>query len=227
MKENGNYDKFLIANFLSPEQLALRNSKFYGALKERPVDYIRELIGRLYARLVSCRSEVYLYDDSVCGRMDALANWLVESPKYGLMLMGSTGTGKTSLAMSLVHALHADKAGVCFTSATEIIRSFQYGENGEWVLQRYIRYRVLVIDDLGLESKKCYQYGTQYTPIEDIIRKRSDMRMITIVCTSLGQSGLKERYPVSVYDRLAFEYEHIFLGEESYRRMLSNNKNRE
>lgn len=221
MKGNGENDKLLIANYILPEQFVLRNSRFCGSLQGKPIECIINGINTRYARYVTYHSGNCVVDDTVSARMEALANWLVDSPRCSLLLIGGTGSGKTSIAITLAQALQLDKVGVCFTSATDIIRSFLHDANGDLSLQKYFRYRVLVIDDLGLEPTKCYQYGTQYTPIEDIIRKRSDMRMITIVCTSLNQNELRERYPASIYDRLGFEYEHLFLGNESYRRVLN------
>lgn len=152
------------------------------------------------------RSTLGSYDasESGPGPVQAVREWLAEvrqagqyDPVRGLYLFGGTGAGKTHLAVAAARELLLDPDfpadGVVFDHAlrliTEIQDTYATRESTEQVLERRIKARVWILDDLGTEA-----------PSDDVVRR---LTLIfseragrpTLVTSNLAPDQLEGRHP--------------------------------
>lgn len=151
-----------------------------------------------------CTLESYDASESGPGPVEAVREWLAEvrqagqyDPVRGLYLFGGTGAGKTHLAVAAARELLLDPGfpqdGVVFDYALRLIVEIQdtYAtrESTEEVLERRIKARVWILDDLGTEA-----------PSDDVVRR---LTLIfseragrpTLVTSNLAPDQLEARHP--------------------------------
>lgn len=120
----------------------------------------------------------------------------------GLLLYGTTGTGKTFAAACIVNAL-IDKGFPCLvTSLTRLINTISGMRDGK---QEYIdslnRFALIVFDDLATEADTAFRNEIVYNIIDS--RYRAGLPMI--VTTNLTAAELKSAQDISkqrIYSRL-------------------------
>lgn len=91
----------------------------------------------------------------------------------GIILMGSTGVGKTHLAVSVIKKLIMDKGVACkFVDFFELLRQIREGYSNniseDTILRPYTQARVLVIDEFA----KCRSTDWEQTMLDQIISIR-------------------------------------------------------
>lgn len=166
--------------------------------------------------------------DSIDGFADShiaqMCYWLLKSEKWGVMLMGSVGNGKTTLLNATIKLLETAYSNcrtasglkmavnISNTTAKELTNAARKGED-------YYNSSIIVcgIDDLGEEPKEVMSYGNLITPIVDIIEERYAKRQITIITTNLDADGIKNKYGTRVADRLREMMQLITFTNASYR----------
>lgn len=150
--------------------------------------------------------------------------WLLNSPKWGVMLMGSVGNGKTTLLNATIKLLETAYSNsrtesglkmavtISNTTAKELTNTARKG-------QEFYNPAIAVcgIDDMGEEPKEVMSYGNPVTPIIDIIEERYAKRQITIITTNLDADGIKNKYGARVADRLREMMQIITFTNASYR----------
>ena len=129
--------------------------------------------------------------------------------KCGIMLLGLPGGGKTTLVyaiQSLIgyladrHALlgpNDEKASLAFITALDIARASH--ERKEF--DRIATQPLLAIDDLGLEPTETLDYGNVRNPIIEIITRRYDRQLYTILTSNISPEGVREKYGDRIADR--------------------------
>lgn len=60
----------------------------------------------------------------------------------------------------------------------------------------------LIVDDIGTEPISVKEYGNEVLPITELIYKRYDDMLPTVITTNLNISAVSERYGLRVYDRV-------------------------
>lgn len=75
----------------------------------------------------------------------------------------------------------------------------------------------LIIDDIGPEPKRVNSYGTEYLPIAELIQKRYERRLPTVITTNLGDTEIENGYGRRIMDRLNEMCEKIPYGARSFR----------
>ena len=156
-------------------------------------------------------------DEPTITHIKAIIASLQDKSKWGIIMMGNVGAGKTTL-MKLLNeyffqrVYHNNKAyPVIFHTAKEIAkRAINGNEYNEYCY-------VLAIDDLGEEAKEVMSYGNVITPITDIIESRYDSRKMTFFTTNLDVNGIKEKYGARVADRLKQMCSIVPFTNPSYR----------
>lgn len=183
---------------------------------------LKELIikGRIEAsamgRLIERQSfdnfdlERYSYDKKVYEKMKAnLAAAKNYAKNFGkssenLLLIGSTGTGKTHISTAIARELIQMGYDVIYDSTQNVISDFEddrfrsgYGSS-EQKGEKYLECRLLIIDDLGTEFTNAFTISTLY----NLLNTRQNKGLPTIISTNLSYDELKSKYEDRIYSRI-------------------------
>lgn len=144
--------------------------------------------------------------------------------KSSLLLMGTTGTGKTTMMLSVYDVLQAlyreeiadNEVSFYYTKASEIGGIMKTNEQN---FKRLKQSMVLFVDDLGFngESEVVNDYGVKRKPIEDIIEYRYDKQLATIFTTNLNEDMIKDTYGKRVHSRMREEFLFLPMTGIDYR----------
>ena len=90
------------------------------------------------------------------------------------------------------------------------------GNYSDW--RNVMRYRLMIVDDLGTEPREVIEFGNVYMPLIDLITTRYEEQLYTIFTTNLTPAQLEEKYGKRIVDRLNEMVEKVVFENESYRR---------
>lgn len=152
----------------------------------------------------------YDYDEKVKEKMKAnllsAKNYVKNFHKNpeNLLLIGSTGTGKTHISTSIARELMHQGYDVIYDSTQNIISDFEADrfKNGwgreESKSDKYLDCRLLIIDDLGTE------FSNQFTlsAIYNLLNTRQNKGLATIISTNLSPDELARKYEDRIYSRI-------------------------
>ena len=154
--------------------------------------------------------EWYAYDEKAKERMKvnlAIAkNYVRDFAKKqdSLLLIGSTGTGKTHISTAIARELIYKGYDVIYDSTQNIISDFEddrfrssYGRE-ENKSEKYIDCRLLIIDDLGTEFSNQFTLSTLY----NLLNTRQNKGLPTIISTNLSPEELAKKYEDRIYSRI-------------------------
>lgn len=135
--------------------------------------------------------------------------------------MGTCGTGKTTLLRAMECVIneyatrqsHKNMYSLCSFAASEIADKFRNNEDG---CDNFYNFRLIAIDDLGVEPVVVKHYGNEIMPLVDIIHRRANDNKLTIIVTNIDKDSILERYGPRVYDRMR-DMTTILLNGESNR----------
>lgn len=158
---------------------------------------------------------------------EATAKWLTdEDSKFGLMILGSIGNGKTTLAESVLAILdHIAESRACTTPddvciATKSITAKEVCQLFVSDNQAYAKLHdvpQLLVDDLGDEPSEILHYGQPQTPVQDLLAARYKRQRLTITTTNLTAEQLKTQYGARLYDRFREMFQTITMLQPSFR----------
>ncbi len=162
----------------------------------------------------------------VCRRY--VENWdEMFKDNIGILFYGGVGTGKSFLACCIANALIEKLVPVSVTNFPRILnalQSFGFGEERQEFIDRLQRYKLLVIDDLGVERDTSYSTEQVY----NIIDTRSRSGMPLIITTNLSMDDLKNPPSLAhsrIYDRvLEMCPIRLKLVGESRRKTIANGR---
>lgn len=155
--------------------------------------------------------------------------------KFGIMLCGGVGNGKSTMMMALQRLfLHLDitvkynttfeTLGMNVISAKEICRIIRVDPN------KILQYRdltMLGIDDLGEEEATMIDYGNRVTPLIDLLSHRYNQMLFTMVTTNLTPTQIRSTYGDRIADRLNEMMLSIPYKEPSFRTPQQSTDNAE
>ncbi len=151
--------------------------------------------------------------------MIAKCREFVADPKYGLVLIGNTGTGKTHLAAAVTRGIaQTGIRTLYFRSTLDIIREIKdsYNEDSRFteleLTKKYSNADFLVIDDLGSEKHTEWSAQTLYSVIEDRIKEARP----TVITTNLSLGEIASQISKRIASRLAM-YTVIKITMPDYR----------
>lgn len=75
----------------------------------------------------------------------------------------------------------------------------------------------LIVDDIGPEPWRVNSFGTEYLPIAELLQRRYDLSLPTVITTNLDDAKLIEAYGARILDRLNEMCERIGYGARSFR----------
>jgi DNA replication protein DnaC len=132
--------------------------------------------------------------------------------KQNIIWLGGTGCGKTGLATSfLIQAIQQGARGryILFTDLLNELHRSQADRSQNQVIRRYVKYDLLLIDEIGYAEAEPSQVGLFFT----LLQKRHKQRS-TLITSNLGfsewPSFLKTPHlTAALIDRLT-ESSHVF-----------------
>lgn len=133
-------------------------------------------------------------------KIAAVAKWMKSGRRSGLVLMGGTGTGKTTLARALSDAIGVRSLTPRMFHMQKLERICR--DDSTWFDEIVNEKKFLILDDVGTESREVNLYGNRRMLFNEIIFARYDLRLPVIITTNLNSALLLERYGEKVVSRL-------------------------
>ena len=194
--------ELIAANFRSSNlEQALTDQSFenfdLSLFSTEPVDNLlspRENMSRLYQ---SCKRYAENFD----------------AQDKSLLFVGATGLGKTYLSTAIARKLLESGKSVIYISAPEFARRVEAArfKDEEGVLKQFFDVDMLIIDDLGTESRTAYTVGTLTDLMDQRIRTAKPM----LFSTNLNLEGIQKAYDERVVSRLLGHFTYCyFYGED-------------
>lgn len=205
----------------------------------------RDMLALAYASQVRARGRNADELDEVTRRnVDRVASWLCsETAKPMLLLYGGYGNGKTTMVLA-VQALCRSLRDATDQRGRSIIDLNQDEIRELYSLQKSIlvprfftaqqlaglatsdrdafeaaaAVKFIAIDDLGCEPVAVKNWGTEVTPVTDILYRRYDEMLPTIVTTNLNKQDIRRRYGDRIADRFNETFDTIGYTSPSYRK---------
>jgi len=174
---------------------------------------------------VEYRHRQFVMNDSVKAQVETMAEWLTsDSTKFGLLLCGGCGNGKTTLVKAFQQLLcclnlrdehHRCTYGIQIKDAKQIVRMMK-ADYQTW--EKLSQVDMLAIDDLGIEPVEVMDFGNVLCPVVDLLTKRYDMQLFTIITTNLTPSEIREKYGDRIADRMNEMMVKIIFNNDTYRK---------
>ncbi len=185
-----------------------------------------------YSLVVKNRHGNPVFDANTQQNLIELAKYLTqEDPKFGVMLCGTCGNGKTTLLYTLQSAIndlnhkgHFDFLGSDFHVGIQIIDAKEIVQIARDLdrLQSLRTQQMLAIDDLGNEPTEILDYGNVLSPVVDLLEYRYNRQLFTAVTTNLTSKEIREKYGARIADRFNEMLEVIRFKDVSYRKLNRN-----
>ena len=155
------------------------------------------------------------------GNLKEVSRWLTSpDTKYGLMLGGMFGNGKTVTLKAIRElmkqcTLNPDNSHI-FSQGTMICKAKELVEDVE-MMNKAKGITWLLIDELGEEPTVVKTWGNSTTPIIDLIEYRYENEMPTIATTNLSKKEVENKYMGRVADRIRDMFNTIIYRDKSFR----------
>ena len=138
--------------------------------------------------------------------------------KGNLLLLGTTGTGKTHISTAIAKSVIEQGFSVLYDSAQNIVAAYEndrfhsgYGQS-EPEANKFTECDLLIIDDLGTEFVNSFTVSCLY----NLFNTRQNRGLSTIISTNLSPKELTTRYEDRIYSRIiGNDYKILqFMGED-------------
>jgi len=170
-----------------------------------------------------------VFDANTEANLLALARYLTQpDPKFGVMMSGTPGNGKTTLLYTLQSAIndlhrrgHFEFLGKDFRVGLLLVDAKDIVEIAKDLnsLKRYRELDMLAIDDLGKEPTEILNFGNVESPVVDLLEHRYNHQLFTAVTTNLTPKEIREKYGARIADRFNEMLEVIRFKDISYRKL--------
>jgi len=181
------------------------------------------LLKSAYQTEVEYRQRKFIQDNATEKNLHKLATFLTnDDKKFGVMLSGVCGNGKTTMLYAIKSATNLLSAGSYFNEPTgiriedakDIVRIAT--DNDQF--QTLKRIACLAIEDMGREPAEVLNYGNVLSPIVDLLEYRYNEQLFTLVTTNLTPKQVREKYGNRIADRFNEMMEVIIFENQTYRR---------
>lgn len=141
-----------------------------------------------------------------------------------LLLIGTTGTGKTHLSTAIAKTVIESGYEVLYDSAQNIVAAFEqdrfksgYGTGYEPKGDKYMECDLLILDDLGTEFVNQFTVSCLY----NLLNTRQNKGLSTVISTNLSPEELSKKYEDRIYSRIIGSDSTILLFEGKDRRLAN------
>lgn len=172
------------------------------------------------------RGREFIMNDNISEILDRLSRVLTEgSYHFGLHFYGGCGNGKTTFVkafQTVINRLQLKIEEECYGNwairimDARAIADLAKNDNDEW--QQLCRIPMLAIDDLGTEPVEVLDYGNVLYPIVDLLTRRYDRQLFTVITTNLTSEEIRAKYGERIADRLNEMMTKIVFRDSSFRR---------
>lgn len=168
-------------------------------------------IGNLIEKQSFDNFDLSIYKDESIKK--EMAHNLREAKKYAdeftrdsknMLLIGTTGTGKTHLTTAIAKTVIENGFEVIYDSAQNIVAAFEYDRfksgYGQYEArgEKYMECELLILDDLGTEFTNQFTVSCIY----NLLNTRLNKGLPTVISTNLGAGELLSRYEDRIYSRI-------------------------
>lgn len=182
-----------------------------------------EALTAAYANEVAYRGGTYVADEATSIHIKKVAEWLTaEKPKFGMLLCGKCGNGKTTMVRALVmliqylysKASYDDQRFIKTVDAKEIVH---LAKTNYTDFKKLCNVDMLAIDDLGIEPSEVLDYGNILNPAVDLLTHRYNEQLFTIITTNLTPAQIREHYGDRIADRFNEMMSRVVYENPTYR----------
>lgn len=173
---------------------------------------------------VEFRHRVFCENEDIKSQLSKMAKWLTSNDsKFGILLCGECGNGKSTVLKAFQQLLNllaipaADGGGNYGIQITDAKHITFLGKTDYPAFMKITKRDMLGIDDIGTEPVEVMDYGNIVTPVIDLLTKRYDDQLFTIITTNLTPKQIREHYGDRIADRLNEMFEKIVFKNGSYR----------
>lgn len=171
---------------------------------------------------VESRGKQFVEDEDTINNINAVAKWISdENHSFGMLMCGQCGNGKTtiSLALRTLIGYHSEKFGTKqFLRIVDAKEICQIAKTDYKAFKALCEVEMLAIDDLGIEPAEILDYGNSINPAIDLLTKRYQEQLFTIVTTNLAPKQIREHYGDRIADRFNEMFFKLVFNHNSYRK---------
>ena len=183
------------------------------------------LLMAAYQTEVENRYVKFIADVTLVNHVRAMAKALTEdSPKFGIMLCGTCGNGKTTLLRAFQLSLnYLSRNGFLQDAGIRIVDAKDVSTIMKDPNTRQVRSApMLAIEDMGREATEVIDYGNVTCPIIDLLEYRYAEQLFTFITTNLNTKDIREKYGDRLADRFNEMLCVITFSNPSFRGLLHN-----
>ena len=178
---------------------------------------------------VEYRHRTFCTNEYLESQLHDMADWLTSpSSCFGALLCGGCGNGKSTMLKAfqqLLNYLHVPKPYNDGTYGIQIVDAKYIAylcKNNYEAYRKLVSADMLGIDDLGTEPSEVMDYGNVYTPVIDLLTKRYEEQMFTVITTNLTPQQIRGHYGDRIADRLNEMVKKIVFNNGTYRTNISS-----
>lgn len=144
----------------------------------------------------------------------------------GVLFHGPVGTGKSFFACAIANELLQKHVPTTITSFPRLLNLLQDSNNRQWLLDCLGNYKLVVIDDLGVERETSYAAEQIFA----VIDARGRAKLPTIITTNLAKQEMENQPSMQyrrIFDRVREMCPAVVLIDGQSRRIQNAHQRRE
>lgn len=188
-----------------------------------------QILTAAYAAEVSYRCMTFHLDDATKSNIHSVASFLTaDKPKFGLLLCGNPGNGKTTMMYAFQNATNYlvrlgvydgdEYSGCKVTLPIHDARDITEAAKDYDKFQSFKESYMLGLEDIGREPTEVLDFGNVLNPIIDLLECRYRDQLFTFITTNLTPKQVRDKYGNRIADRFNEMVECIVFENQTYRR---------